>query len=365
MNLPVSLFESLCIPGSLDAAPLASLDWDKIGFSTTVTPFMGGSAAGGDGRFEPHGIVRTGVLRMPPQACALNYGQVIFEGLKARRGVDGKIRVFRPDANAKRMAEGAARFMLAVPSEKLFIDTVIDVTAANREYIPPYGKGSLYIRPLLIGAGKTLQPAPSDTTLFVVYAQPVGLYFKGMACITIKVDDGFQRAAALGTGWVKAAGNYAPCFLPAYNAKGQGFSDLLYLDHGGEFVEEVGSANFAMVKNEKLYIADSPSILRGITRDSVVRIARTMFGIEVVFAPLELDRVLGSGKFAGEGPADEAFCLGTAAAISPIGALSFRGKRFTFGNGGIGAITQKLFDAIDGIQTGSLPDPFGWMFAVE
>ncbi len=114
--------------------------------------------------------------------------------------------------------------MLAVPSEKLFIDTVIDVTAANREYIPPFGKGSLYIRPLLLGAGSTLQPAPSDTTLFVVYAQPVGLYFKGMACITIKVDDGFQGAAALGTDWVKAAGNYAPCFLPAHKAKGQGFS---------------------------------------------------------------------------------------------------------------------------------------------
>ncbi len=120
-----------------------------------------------------------------------------------------------------------------------------------------------------------------------------------------------------------------------------------------------------MVKNEELYVADSPSILRGITRDSVVRIARDMFGIEAVFAPLELDRVLGLGKFAGEGPADEAFCLGAAAAISPIGTLSYRGKRFAFGKGGIGAITQKLFDAIDGIQTGSLPDPFGWTFTVE
>lgn len=365
MNTTIPHFESMCVPGSLDALPLASLDWDKIGFSTTVTPFMAGSAAGSEGLFEPHRIVRTGVLRIPPQACALNYGQAIFEGLKARRGIDGKIRIFRPYANAKRMAEGAARFMLAVPPEKLFIETVVDVVTANRDYIPPYGKGSLYIRPLLVGVGKTLQPAPSDTTLFIVYAQPVGLYFKGIACITIKVDDSFQRAAALGTGWVKAAGNYAPCFLPGYNAKHEGFSDVLYLDHAGEFIEEVGSANFAMVKGGKLLVADSPSILRGITRDSVIKIAREMFGLEVVFAPLELDRVLGLGKFVGEGTADEAFCLGTAAAISPIGTLSLRGKAFTFGNGGIGPITQKLFDAIDGIQTGAIPDPFGWTLIVH
>jgi len=138
--------------------------------------------------------------------------------------------------------------------------------------------------------------------MFVVYVQPVGVYFKGMATISIKADDTFQRAAARGTGWVKAAGNYAPCFLPAYEAKHEGFSDVLYLDHDGVNVEEVGSANFAMVKGGKLYVADSPSILKGITRDSVMRIAREMLGIEVVFAPLELERVLGLGKYASEGP---------------------------------------------------------------
>ncbi len=361
----VSRFEKMCIPGSQDPLSLDTIDWDTIGFGLTVTPYMGGSVAGADGVFEPHSILKSGVLKMPPQACALNYGQAMFEGMKARRGIDGKIRVFRPEANAARMAQGAARLMLGAPPARLFIETVVDTVKANRDYVPPYGKGSLYIRPLLLGAGKTLQPAASDTTLFVVYVLPVGLYFKGLACITIKADDMHQRAAARGTGWVKAAGNYAPCFLPAYEAKREGFSDVLYLDHENRHVEEVGSANFAMIKKGVLYIADSPSILRGITRDSVVRLAREFLGMDVVFAPLEIDRVLGLGAFTNDGPADEAFCTGTAAAISPIGKMSWHGKEYRFGTGDTGPLTQKLFDAIDGIQTGRLPDKFGWTQVVD
>lgn len=361
----ISRFEKMCIPGSLPPLNLETIDWNKIGFALTVTPYMGGSVADKDGVFEPCSVVKTGVLLIPPQACALNYGQAMFEGMKARRGIDGKIRIFRPEANAARMAQGAARLMLSTPPAKLFIDTVVETVKANREYVPPFGKGSLYIRPLLMGAGKTLQPAPSDTTLFVVYTLPVGLYFKGLSCITIKADDANQRAAARGTGWVKAAGNYAPCFLPAYEAKREGYSDVLYLDHENTHVEEVGSANFAMIKKGVLYVADSPSILRGITRDSVVRLAREILGMEVVFAPLEIDRVLGLGAFSSEGPADEAFCTGTAAAISPIGKMSWQGKEYGFGSGEAGPQTQKLFDAIDGIQTGRLPDTFGWNLVVD
>ncbi|TFG81150.1 MAG: branched chain amino acid aminotransferase, partial [Spirochaetales bacterium] len=169
-----------------------------------------------------------------------------------------------------------------------------------------------------------------------------------------------QRAAAKGTGWVKASGNYAPCFLPVKKAKADGFADILFLDHDGRFVEEVGSANFAMVKNERLYVADSPSILRGITRDSVMRIAGERLGVDVVFAPLELDRVLGLGSFSADGPADEAFCMGTAAVISPIGSLRWKDRDYVFGSGQVGAITARIFDELDGIQTGRLPDPYSW-----
>lgn len=361
----VSRFEAMVIQGSLEPTPLQSLDWEKIGFSMTVTPFMGGSIAGVDGLFETPVVVRSGVLRMPAQACALNYGQSLFEGMKARRGVDGKVRLFRARDNARRMASGAERFMLAVPPEELFLETVMDVVKANKEYIPPLGKGSLYIRPLLSGVGMTLAPVPSDTTLFVVYVQPVGAYFKGLACIGVKAEVAYQRAAARGTGWVKAAGNYAPCFQPAKKAKAAGFADTLFLDHGGEYVEEVGSANFAMVKGGKLYVADSPSILKGITRDSVMRIARESMGIDVVFEPLRLDRVLGLGEFASQGPADEAFCTGTAAVISPIGSMTLGETNYVFGGGEVGPVTTRLYDALDGIQTGRLPDSYGWTTIVE
>lgn len=361
----ISRFEAMVIPGSLDPTPIESIEWEKTGFSLKVTPFMGGSIAGEDGVFEPHAVVRTGVLKMPPQASALNYGQALFEGMKARRGVDGKVRLFRVADNARRMASGADRLMLASPSERLYCETVLDVVKANIDYVPPLGKGSLYIRPLLVGSGMTLAPAPCDETLFVVYVQPVGSYFKGLACIKVKVEDAYQRASARGTGWVKAAGNYAPCYYPTKQAKAEGFADLLFLDHSGTYIEEVGSANFAMVKDGTLFVADSPSILKGITRDSVMRVAREKLGLEVVFAPLELDRVLGTGAFAAAGPADEAFCMGTAAVISPIGSLRWKDRDFEFGGGAVGKVTTAIYDAIDGIQTGRLPDVYGWTTIVE
>ncbi|MFH2113121.1 MAG: branched-chain-amino-acid transaminase [Spirochaetota bacterium] len=360
-----SRFEAMMIPGSLEPTPVASLEWEKIGFSVVVASHMGGSIAGADGVFEEPVVVPSGVLRIPPQACALNYGQALFEGMKARRGVDGKIRLFRMVDNAMRMARGAGRFMMAAPSEELYAKTVFETVKANLEYIPPEGKGSLYIQPLLAGVGMTLAPAASDVTLFMVYVQPVGSYFKGLSCIAIKADADYHRAAARGTGWVKAAGNYAPCFMPVKKAKADGFADILFLDHEGRHVEEVGSANFAIVKNGTLYVADSPSILGGITRDSVMRVAKEALGLKVVFAPLELDMVLGLGAYASQGPADEAFCMGTAAVISPIGSLRWQDTDYTFGKGETGLLTTSIYERIDGIQTGRLPDTYCWTTVVD
>lgn len=360
-----SRFEAMMIPGSLQPTPVASLEWEKIGFSVVMASHMGGSVAGSDGVFEEPVVVPSGVLRMPPQACVLNYGQALFEGMKARRGADGKIRLFRMVDNAMRMSRGASRFMMPAPSPELYAKAVLATVKANLAYVPPEGKGSLYIRPLLAGVGMTLAPAASDTTLFMIYVQPVGSYFKGLSCIAIKADADYHRAAARGTGWVKAAGNYAPCFMPVKKAKADGFADILFLDHEGKHVEEVGSANFAMVKNGTLYVADSPSILGGITRDSVMRVAKEVLGAKVVFAPLELDMVLGRGAYAGKGPADEAFCMGTAAVISPIGSLRWKDTDYTFGKGETGPLTTSIYEKIDGIQTGRLPDTYGWTTVVD
>ncbi len=360
----MSRFESMVQSGTIVPTAFSEIDWDKLGFGGIITPFIGGSVASSDGIFEPITIVPNGNISIPPLACCLNYGQELFEGMKANRGPDGRIRLFRIDANAARMAKGAARFMLADPSEALYREAVIETVKANSDYVPPCGKGALYVRPILAGTGMTLNPAPSDTTVFLVTTVPVGMHYKGSSMVSIKVETDFQRAAAKGTGWVKAAGNYAPCFLPTYEAKHQGFDDLLFLNQTGTHVEEVGTANFAMMKHGVLYVADSPSILPGITRDSVMRIARELLDIEVVFAPLELDRVLGLGKFAGEGPADEAFFTGTAAIISPISNINYRGKDYFLGEN-VGPFATKLRELLLGIQTGVMPDPFDWVTIIE
>lgn len=356
----MSRFKTMVLSGTLNPTPLSSIDWVKIGFGGIVTPFVGGSVALSNGAFEPVSVVPNGNIAIPPLACCLNYGQELFEGMKAQRGPDGKIRLFRIDANAARMAKGGVRFMLAPPPEALYREAVIETVRANADYVPPYGKGALYVRPILAGVGMTLSPAPSDTTLFLVTCLPVGLHYKGSAMIAIKVETEFQRAAAKGTGWVKAAGNYAPCFLPSYEAKHEGYDDLLFLNQSASNVEEVGTANFAVVKNGVLYAADSPSILPGITRDSVMRIARETLHMKVVFAPLELDRVLGLGAYASEGPADEAFFTGTAAVISPISKIHYGDRDISFGDKE-GPFAAKLRDQLVGIQTGRLPDPFGWV----
>jgi len=357
-------FPAMVARGAPIADP-AAIDWEALGFAPIVTEAMTGTVRGADGVWDEPATVPSGSLVLPPHATALNYGQALFEGLKARRGVDGRVRLFRPRDNARRMAAGAARFMLAAPGEELFVRVVLDCVRANLAWVPPAGKGSLYIRPLLLGTGRTLGLGPSPETLFMVYANPVGLYFKGLAPITVLAGEEHQRAAERGTGNVKAAGNYAPCFLPVAAAKAAGFADLLYLDQSCERIEEVGSANFCAVKGKKLLVADSPSILPGITRDSVERLARERFGMEVERGALGLERVLGLGEWAAEGPAEEAFCTGTAAIISPIGGVSFRGRLHVFGGGEVGAVTRSLHDELDGIQTGRLPDTRGWTMPVD
>jgi len=213
---------------------------------------------------------------------------------------------------------------------------------------------------MLLGTGRTLGLSPSPETLFVVYVNPVGLYFKGLSPISILVCEEHQRAAERGTGHSKAAGNYAPCFKPTASAKAAGFADLLYLDHEGRRIEEVGSANLCAIKGKTLFVADSPSILPGITRDSVECLAHERFGMETLRGELSLDQVLGKGRFASDGKVEELFCTGTAAIVSPIGRVTFRGEETVFGLGEVGDMTRRLHDELDGIQTGLIPDDHGW-----
>ena len=294
-------------------------------------------------------------LSLSPAACVLNYGQGLFEGMKARRTPDGRITLFRPEMNARRAAEGAKRLVMPEISESMFIEAVKKVAEENKRWVPPHGKGELYLRPILFGSSARLGVSPAEEYMFVVFAVPVGPYFKGgMTPISLRVSQNHHRAAPGGSGGVKAIGNYAPGMMPSKRAKSEGYSEIIYLDAvEHNYVEEVGAANFFCVKDGTIYTPElTGTILPGITRLSIIELARSM-GLTVVEEKVSIDFALGC---------DEAFCAGTAAVISPIGSIQHGEIEEDFG--GVGDITLALYERLTGIMGGSLEDSFNWTVEV-
>ena len=294
-------------------------------------------------------------LSLSPAACVLNYGQGLFEGMKARRTPDGRITLFRPEMNARRAAEGAKRLVMPEISESMFIEAVKKVAEENKRWVPPHGKGELYLRPILFGSSARLGVSPAEEYMFVVFAVPVGPYFKGgMTPISLRVSQNHHRAAPGGSGGVKAIGNYAPGMMPSKRAKSEGYSEIIYLDAvEHNYVEEVGAANFFCVKDGTIYTPElTGTILPGITRLSIIELARSM-GLTVVEERVSIDFALSC---------DEAFCAGTAAVISPIGSIQH--GEFEEDFGGVGDITLALYERLTGIMGGSLEDSFNWTVEV-
>lgn len=333
------------------------IDWDSLTFSFTPTDMMYvAKCKRGDewsaGEMEPYGDIT-----ISPAAGVLNYGQGLFEGMKAQRSVNGGIVLFRPERNGERLADGARRLGMPPVPVDMFLEAIEQVVAANARWVPPTGKGALYIRPVLWGSGAILGVAPAPEYTFMVYVCPVGPYFKGgMHPIALKVSDDYHRAAPGGSGAVKAIGNYAPGMMPSKNAKSEGFAEIIYLDSvEHRYIEEVGAANFFCVKDGVIHTPElTGTILPGITRASIIELARSR-GYEVVEEKVDISFVL---------EADECFCAGTAAVISPIGAICHGDVCTTYCNNQVGAVTRELYDGLTGIQTQSLPDEFGWVRAV-
>ena len=250
-------------------------------------------------------------IPMHMAASCLHYGQEAFEGMKAFRGKDGKVRLFRWEENWKRLNSSADTIMLAPIPEKLFFDALEMVIKANAEYIPPYGtEGSLYIRPLLIGTGATIGVKPADEYLFIVFVMPVGPYFKeGFKPTDMQIAKDYDRAAPLGTGHVKVGGNYAASLRAGERAHKEGFSASIFADAKTKtFIDEAGPANFFGIKDGKYVTPDSGSILPSITNMSLRTIAEEL-GLVVERRHVRLDEI---DTF------DEAGACGTAAVISPI-----------------------------------------------
>ncbi|MHA1269171.1 MAG: branched-chain amino acid aminotransferase [Candidatus Helarchaeota archaeon] len=338
---------------------MVKINWDELGFDFIPTDKMFISKADAEGNYDKGKIVPFSNIELSPAACVLNYGQGVFEGMKAQRTKDNKIVLFRPLENGKRLKASAERLAIPPYDPEKFVDAVIDTVKANKEYIPPYGKGALYIRPILFGSGPILGVAPSPEYTLIIFVVPVGPYYKeGFNPIRLEIIKDYHRAAPKGTGAAKAIGNYAGSLIPGKITKSKGYAQEIYLDAAKEtYIEEVGTANFfCVIDNVLITPRLTGSILPGVTRKSVIQIAKDMLSMKVEEKDIPYEDTFKSS---------EAFCTGTAAVITPIGSISYNNKEYIFNDFKVGPITQKLYDLLTGIQRQEIDDPFNWVKLVE
>ncbi len=337
-----------------------NIDWQNLGFGYLKTDYRFVSDFK-DGAWDEGYLTDKDQIMISECAGVLQYAQTCFEGLKAYTTEDGKIVTFRPDLNAKRMADSAARLEMPVYPEDKFVEAVIKTVKANAAFVPPYGSGAtLYLRPFMFGSNPVIGVKPATEYQFRIFATPVGPYFKGgVKPLTLKVAD-FDRAAPNGTGNVKAGLNYAMSLHAIVGAHNEGFDENMYLDAKTHTkVEETGGANFIFVtKDKKVVTPKSNSILPSITRRSLMVVAKEYLGLEAEEREITLEEVK---DFA------ECGLCGTAAVISPVGKIVDHGKEIAFPSGmsEMGEITKKLYDTLTGIQMGRIEAPKGWIQVIE
>ena len=335
-----------------------SINWDKLGFDYIKTDKRYLSYFR-DGEWDKGTLTEDNVLHISEGSTALHYGQQCFEGMKAYRCKDGSINLFRPDQNALRMQRSCARLLMPTVDTEQFIEACKAVVRANERFIPPYGTGgALYLRPFVIGVGDNIGVRTAPEFIFSIFAIPVGAYFKGGLTPHNFLISSFDRAAPQGTGAAKVGGNYAASLMPGSKAKKANFADAIYLDPMTHTkIEEVGSANFFGITHDNKFVTpNSPSVLPGITRLSLIELAKTRLGLEVVEGEVFIDQL---DIF------QEAGACGTAAVISPIGGIEYQGKLHVFySETEVGPITQKLYKELTGVQTGDIEAPEGWIVKV-
>lgn len=333
-----------------------NLDWGNLGFGyvTTDKRYVSNWK---DGQWDEGALISDPEVRINECAGILQYCQEVFEGLKAYTTKDGSIVTFRPDLNAERMMDSAARMEMPQFPKERFLEAIDQVVSANAAWVPPYGSGAtLYIRPYMFATGPVIGVKPSKEYQFRVFATPVGPYFKGGAKpITLCVSD-FDRAAPRGTGHIKAGLNYAMSLHANVTAHAAGFDENLFLDPGTRtYVEETGGANFLFVtKDGAVVTPKSDSILPSITRRSLVTVAEKILGLKVEHRPVKFTELR---DFA------EAGLCGTAAVISPVGRIVAKDEIISFPSGmdEMGPVTKKLYETLTGIQMGDIEGPEGWI----
>ncbi|TFF85887.1 MAG: branched-chain amino acid aminotransferase [Promethearchaeota archaeon] len=314
-----------------------------------------------DGSWDEGRMEKFGSFEISPGAGVLNYGQGIFEGMKALEAKNGDIVLFRPEQNAKRFTESAKRMLIPPYDESKFLEVVKKVVKANKEYIPPYDSGgALYIRPISIANGPVLGVAPADQYKLIIFTVPVGPYFpEGFNAIDLEISKEYTRAAPGGTGYAKTCSNYAGTMKPAKETKERGFAQIIYLDASElEYIDEVGTANFFAVIDGKLATPKlKGTILPGITRKSVLILAKKKLGMEVEERDISYKELF-------KEDCTEAFCTGTAAVITPIGSVTLDEKKRVFNKKKPGNTTVELYDFLTAIQRKEIEDEFNWVVDV-
>ena len=339
---------------------MKQIDWSNLGFGFFPTDYNV-RCYYRDGKWGELEVSSETTINIHMAATCLHYGQEAFEGMKAFRGKDGKVRLFRAEENAKRMRRSCEGIMMAPMPEELFLQAIDLVVKKNIDYVPPYESGaSLYIRPIIIGLGEQVGVKPAKEYLFLVFVSPVGPYFKeGFKPTAMAIMRGYDRAAPLGTGTFKVGGNYAASLKSGMIAHEKGYSAVIYLDaKEKKYIDECGPANFFGIKGNSYITPESTSILPSITNMSLTQIAKDL-GMTVERRHVPEEEL---AEF------EEAGACGTAAVISPISHIDDldTGKVYTYStNGEAGPKSTKLYNTLRAIQYGDIEDKHGWVTFVE
>ncbi|MDD6418222.1 MAG: branched-chain amino acid aminotransferase [Paratractidigestivibacter faecalis] len=336
------------------------LDWGNLSFAYMHTDYSY-VCNYKDGAWEEGGLTPDHTVTLSECAGLLHYCQEVFEGLKAYTTENGDIVCFRPDMNAQRMYDSAARLeMPSFPKDK-FVEAVEMVVRANAAWVPPFGSGAtLYIRPFMFATGDVIGVKPATEYQFRILVTPVGPYYKGgVKPVKLQVPE-FDRAAPHGTGNIKAGLNYAMSLHPSVIAHSKGYADNLFLDpQTRTYVEETGGANVLFVKKDGTLVVPqsfTDSILPSITRRSLVDVAEKMLGMTVEQRPVRFDEI---DQFV------ECGMCGTAAVISPVGQIDNGDKSVVYGMEHVGPVMKKLRETLTGIQSGAIEDQFGWVHKID
>lgn len=339
---------------------MENINWPELTFGYMKTDYNV-RCCYRNGKWGELEVSSSEILNLHMAATCLHYGQESFEGLKAFRGKDGQVRVFRMDENAKRMQSSSRGILMAeLPVEK-FEEAVRKVVRLNERFVPPYESGSsLYIRPLLIGTGAQVGVKPADEYMFLVFVTPVGPYFKtGFQPVPVCIMRDYDRAAPHGTGTIKVGGNYAASLVAGEKAKQAGYNAVLYLDpKEKKYIDECGPANFFGIRGNSYITPASNSILPSITNKSLMQLAEDM-GLTVERRPIPIEE-LSTFEETGE--------CGTAAVITPISKIDDLdvNKSYVYATDGKpGPVCEKLYNKLRGIQYGDEPDPYDWVQIIE